>query len=132
MRTVPLRLLDSNIIIDVEHRHPTALAWYASAPIGSLALPGYVVMELYQSAPNNTALQATDLIIAHLPIVWPSEVESRQAIAHFRHLHLSHGVGLIDVLIAATALSYGVPLCTFNIKHFRHIPGLALEQPYVR
>lgn len=55
-----------------------------------------------------------------------------QAVANFRRLHLSHGLGLVDSLIAATALSLNVPLCTFNVKHFRHIPGLITEQPYQR
>ena len=39
---------------------------------------------------------------------------------------------LIDSLIAATALRLNAPLCTFNVKHFRHIPRLIIEQPYQR
>lgn len=89
-------------------------------------------MELYQSAANKQQIQITDLVIAGVPIVWPSEAESLQANANFRRFHLSHGIGLIDTLIAATALGLNAPLCTYNLKHFRPIPGLVTEQPYTR
>lgn len=127
-----LRLLDTDVLIDLQRQHPSALAWFSMTPSGLLALPGYVVMELYQSARNNVELRATDVQIAQLPVVWPTEIECHQAVANFRRLHLSHGLGLVDALIAATALSLGVPLCTFNVRHFRPISGLTIEQPYTR
>lgn len=132
MRPQTVRLLDADVMIDVQRRHPAAVAWYASVPSGSLALPGHVLMELYQSAQNQQHIIATDRLTLSLPLVWPTDAESLQAVANFRRLHLSHGLGLIDALIAATALSLGAPLCTFNVKHFRHIPGLITEQPYQR
>jgi len=126
------RLLDSDIIIDLEHLHPPALDWFVAAPAGSLALPGYVVLELYQEAPNKAQMAATEKIIRDLPVVWPAPPDCRQAVAYFRALHLSHGLGILDALIAATALSLSVPLCTSNLKHFRPVPGLVTEQPYPR
>ena len=128
----PFRVLDTDIFIDLEHKYQPALAWYHTLPTGSIALPGYTLLELYQSANNKQQMRATDLIVAGLPIVWATEAERLQAIINFRRLHLSHGLGLIDSLIAATALSHHAILCTSNVKHFRHIPGLVTEQPYPR
>lgn len=119
-------------MIDVQRGHPAAVSWYASVPAGSLALPGYVLMELYQSAQNQQQTLGVDRLTYSLPLVWPTDAEALQAVKNFRRLHLSHGVGLVDTLIAATALSLGVPLCTFNLKHFRAGPGLVTEQPYLR
>ncbi len=119
-------------MIDVQRQHLAAVAWYASAPSGSLALPGHALMELYQDAQNTQHTLAVDRLTFSLPLAWPTDAESLQAVANFRRLHLSHGLGLIDALIAATALSLSAPLCTFNLKHFRHIPGLVTEQPYQR
>jgi predicted nucleic acid-binding protein len=119
-------------MIDVQRQHPAAVAWYASTPPGSLALPGHVLMELYQSAQNQQHTLAVDRLTTSLPLIWPADVECLQAVRNFRLLHLSHGLGLVDALIAATALSLSAPLCTFNLKHFRHIPGLVTEQPYQR
>lgn len=127
-----IRLLDTDVMIDVQRQHPAAVAWYTSAPQGSLGLPGYVLMELYQSAQNQRQTLAVDRFTLFLPLIWPTDAESLQAVRNFRSLHLSHGLGLIDSLIAATALSLNVPLCTFNLKHYRHVPGLVTEQPYTR
>ncbi len=132
MPPAPLRLLDADIIIDVQRLHPAALAWYSSVRPSTLAVPGYVVMELYQDAQNRAQLQITDALIGHLPIVWPGDAEATRAALLFRSLHLSHGIGLVDMLNAATALTHSVPLCTFNVKHYRLVPALATEQPYAR
>jgi predicted nucleic acid-binding protein len=132
MPPAPLRLLDADVIIDVQRLHPAALAWYSSVSPATLAVPGYVVMELYQDALNKAQLRITDTLIGHLPIVWASETEASRALSLFRTLHLSHGIGLVDMLNAATALTHALPLCTFNVKHYRLVPALATEQPYTR
>ena len=132
MRPQTIRLIDADVMIDVQRQLPTAFAWYASEPPGSLGLPGYVLMELYQNARNQRETIAVDRLTTSLPLIWPTNTESLQAVRNFRSLHLSHGLGLIDALIAATALSLNAPLCTFNLKHFRPIPGLITEQPYSR
>lgn len=132
MMATRIRLLDSDVMIDLQHSFPPAVAWYNSVPVGTLALPGHALMELYQSAQNTAQSVVIDRLTYPLPIVWPNDAESIQAVRNFRLLHLSQGVGLIDTLIAATALSLNAPLCTFNRKHFRHIPGLVIKQPYSR
>ncbi len=132
MTPTRIRLLDSDVMIDLQHLHPAASAWYASVLPGTLALPGHALLELYQDAQNTQQTTVVDRLTAPFPIVWPTDTECLQAVANFRRLHLSHGLGLVDALIAATALSLKAPLCTFNVKHFRHIPGLITEQPYQR
>ena len=43
---------------------------------------------------------------------------------------LSHNAGVLDVLIGQTAASLGIPLHTFNAKHYGFIPGIQMVQPY--
>jgi len=50
-------------------------------------------------------------------------------LSDFTAYYLSHKVGLIDALIAACAVGRNATLCTCNVKHYRIIPGLSLEQP---
>jgi predicted nucleic acid-binding protein len=132
MTTTGVRLLDTDVMIDLQRGFPAAVAWYASVPDGMLALPGHVLMELYQDAQNSRQTIIVDRLTTPFPLVWPTDTEALQAVRNFRRLHLSHGIGLLDTLIAATALSLSVPLCTFNLKHYRQIPGLITEQPYLR
>jgi predicted nucleic acid-binding protein len=42
-------------------------------------------------------------------------------------LALSHGMRLADALIGATAIEYGLPLITANVKHFGAVKGLQIE-----
>jgi predicted nucleic acid-binding protein len=42
--------------------------------------------------------------------------------------NLSHGIGLADSLIAATASSLGLPLFTGNAKHFRCFEQLEIKK----
>ena len=120
------------MLIDVQRHHPSAVEWYASLPPGSFTLPAHALMELYRNAKNQQHTLGVDRLTFFLPLIWPSDIEYLQAVKNFRPLHLSHGLGLVDALIAATALSLNAPLCTFNLKHFRHITGVVTEQPYLR
>lgn len=69
-------------------------------------------------------------LVAPLPVVWLSEADGVRALSDFTAYHLSHGLGLLDSLIAACALSRSAVLCTFNKKHYEMILGLVTEQPY--
>jgi predicted nucleic acid-binding protein len=124
-------LLDTDILIDVQRAHPSAVAWFAGLQTAPL-LPGFVAMELVQDAQNTRQVQQVLKLISPLPIVWPSEADCSRAFADFTALHLSHGLGLLDALIASCAIGLSMPLCTFNVKHFRVVPGLQLLQPYTR
>jgi tRNA(fMet)-specific endonuclease VapC len=44
----------------------------------------------------------------------------------FTSYSLSHRPGIADMLIAATALYYELPVYTLNKKHFAFIPGIQL------
>lgn len=89
MRQAQIRLLDSDVMIDVQRGHPAAVAWYASVSAGALALPGYVLMELYQSAQNQQQTRGVDRLTYSLPLVWPTDTEALQAVRNFRRLHLT-------------------------------------------
>ena len=124
-------VLDTDVLIDVQRGHPAAVAWFtglADVP----PVPGFVVMELIQGAGNLHQVRAAQKLVAPLPVLWPTEIDCRRALADFTALHLSHGLGLLDSLIAAVAVGLSAELCTFNSKHYRMVPGLVTVQPYTR
>lgn len=127
----PLRMLDADVLIDIQRSHPNAVAWYASLSEYP-TVPGLVVMELIQDAPSKREVEQALRLVRPLPVAWPTESDCQRALADFRVLNLSQNLGLIDSLIAAATIGLGATLCTFNVKHYRNITGLALEQPYTR
>jgi len=124
-------LLDTDVIIDVQRGHPQALAWFAS--LTELpAVPGFVVMELVQDARNAGEVSQALKLVAPLRIVWPTQTDCTRALSDFAAYHLSHGLGLLDALIATCAVGLSARLCTFNVKHYQVVPGLLTVQPYTR
>jgi predicted nucleic acid-binding protein len=122
-------LLDTDVLIDVQRGHAAAVSWFTSLT-DVPDVPGFVVMELIQDAQNAGQLRQALKLVAALPVVWPTEADCQRALGDFTAYHLSHGLGLLDALIAACAIGRSATLCTFNVKHFRVVPGLATLQPY--
>ncbi|MGB3205723.1 MAG: hypothetical protein WBB28_12100 [Crinalium sp.] len=89
-------------------------------------------MELVQDAQNTQQVRNALKLVAPLPVVWASEIDFNRALSDFTTYHLSNSLGLLDALIAACAIGQGATLCTFNLKHYRVVPGLVTEQPYRR
>lgn len=124
-------LVDTDVLIDIQRGHPPALAWFAG--LSELpAVPGFAVMELIQNARNGREVRQALRLVAPLRVVWPTEVDCARALSDFTAYHLSHGLGLLDAMIAACALGLSATLYTFNAKHYRIIPGLVTAQPYTR
>jgi|SRR5918912_776520 predicted nucleic acid-binding protein len=124
-------LLDTDVLIDIQRGHPPALTWFKSLT-DLPAVPGFVVMELIQDAQNLKQVRRALKLVAPLSIVWPTTADCNQALSHFTAYHFSHNLGLIDSLIAACAVGLSATLCTFNVKHYKVVPGLMIEQPYTR
>lgn len=124
-------LMDTGVLTDVQRGHAPALAWFAG--LAALpAAPGFVVMELIQDARNGRELRRALRLVAPLPVAWPTDVDCARALSDFTRYHLSHGLGLLDALIAACAVGRSATLYTFNEKHYRAVPGLATARPYPR
>jgi hypothetical protein len=111
-------LLDSDIVIDMLRGHPPALQWLATLGAEPIVVSGFVIMEVLDGCPDAAKQRRTEAEIRHYQVVWPGTVDCDHALALFRRFRLSHNLGLLDALIAQTAVSLGQPLHTFNVKHF--------------
>lgn len=123
-------LLDSDIVIDVLRKHPPAIAWLESAGQEEVTLPGFVLMELIQGCRNRVEQQRLEPVVGEYAIVWPTPAACDAARIVFSQYYLSHKLGMLDAIIGQTAIALGVPLYTFNQKHYAVIPGLETRQPY--
>lgn len=122
-------LVDADIMIDVLREFAPALVWFYNLD-DEIALPGFVAMELVQGSTNKSEQIKVTSIIRKSKVVWPSGEASDKALHSYAQFHLSHQLGLLDSLIAQTAIEQRLPLHTFNTKHYRGVPLLKTIQPY--
>ena len=82
---------------------------------------GMVASRLPQSAARSAG---KGLFLA----IHPEEVIDRSAIALLERHAFSHGLRVVDAIIAASALETASSLATANVKHYRVIAPLNLIQ----
>ncbi len=101
-------LLDSDVLIDLLRKYPSAVEWLDALPDDEeLAVSGFVVMELIQGCRNKTELDRVRRELDPYGVVWLSPTDCDRALDVFADYRLSHGAGLLDVLIAQTAIALG-------------------------
>ncbi|NJO82269.1 MAG: type II toxin-antitoxin system VapC family toxin [Blastochloris sp.] len=125
-------LLDTDIMIDVLRKYPPALAWLTSLGSTELMLPGIVVMELIQGCRNKAEQDQLLRDVGGYRTAWSSPSAGDHALQDFVSFRLSHNLGLLDALIAHTAIELRAPLHTFNQKHYAAITALTTVQPYIK
>ena len=126
-----MRLLDTDVMIDLRREYPPALAWIAHLA-DEPGVPGFVMLELMEGCRNLREMRRLQRDIAPWNIVWPNTADLQRSLVTFPRGYLQHNLGLVDVLIAECAVGLGATLCTFNVRHFRAVPNLVTEQPYRR
>jgi len=125
-------LLDSDVLIDLIRRHPPALTWLASLDTQPIGLVGFVGMELLQGCRNRTEQQRVQNLLQNYTLYWPTQADCGRAFTDYLDYHLSHNLGIMDSLIAETAVGLKAELATFNQKHYGVIRNLQAIQPYLR
>lgn len=116
-------LVDTDVLVDYLRGQPAARAFLEARAGEPLAVSVITVAELHAGArePEKPALEALLSVFTQLPV---DAAIARQAGAWRRAYRDSHGTGLADALIAATALSCGATLATLNTRHFPMFPTL--------
>src|SRR5205085_1754825 len=123
-----MRLLDTDIMVDVLRGYPPAIAWLSSLTGDAPALPGLVVLELMEGCRNKMEMVRLLRRIEPFHVFWPTDSDCTRALHEFARSRLSHQISIMDVLIAQCAIGLNATLCTFNIKHFKAVAHLRTEQ----
>jgi len=126
-----VRLLDADVMTDIIRGYRPALIWFGSTD-EEMALPGPVILELMKGCEDTREIQKLRRLLIPFQVHWPTASDGNRALDTYARGSLSHGIGILDALIAECAVGLGVPLCTFNVRHFRAVAGLTTEQPYER
>jgi predicted nucleic acid-binding protein len=122
MTTTPV-LVDTDVMVDFLRGHPEATALIQAQSV-RIILSSIVAAELYAGVRNDDELATLDSLVSLFRVVPVSPEIARTAGLYKKTYAKSHGVGLADAIIAATAESENAVLETLNIKHYPMIKGL--------
>lgn len=125
-----MKLLDTDIMIDLLRGYPPAITWLESIGEEEIALPGLVVMEAMQGCKNKRELKKLFKKLEAYDIYWPSLAACTACLEMFGAAYLSYGLSIPDALIGHMAVDMGLPLYSFDTKHLAAIPYLETIQPY--
>ena len=110
-------LVDTDILVDFLRGYNKAVE-FVNAHVALIILSSIVVAELYAGVKGEQEQAALDSFISIFQIVSPDLGIAKAAGLYKRNYGKSHGVGLADALIAATAEAENAELKTLNIKHY--------------
>ncbi|MBX3058650.1 MAG: PIN domain-containing protein [Anaerolineae bacterium] len=110
-------------------QHKTGSLLYSST---QFQVSGVVAMELVMGCGNKAELKRTENFISVFTVAWPDAVDFAYAYSLLTQYRFTTGLSIPDCLIAAQTINQSAVLFSFNIKHFRVIQGLDVQQPYLR
>jgi len=121
-------VVDTSVLIDVLRGNDRAAQWLAA--LDALPLCSEVTrVEVLQGvrsaerAPTERLLQTLRWVVVDEGVSRSAEDLGRR----FRHSH--RGIGVADLIIAATCIQSGADLATMNVRHFPMFEGLT--PPYL-
>jgi tRNA(fMet)-specific endonuclease VapC len=126
-------LLDTNICIYlINSKSEKLIKQFKTLDIGQLAISSISVAQLRYGASKSQATEknnfALDQFLIPLEIV-DFDTRSAASYGEVRTNLESKGkpIGPLDTLIAAQALAYGLTLITNNVREFKRVSGLKVE-----
>lgn len=125
-------LLDTNIVIYVLKRRPVKILEVFNTNASRMAISSITLSELIygaeKSANVDKNLEAIEEFISHLDVL-PYDAKASQHYGQIKAVLEKKGeiIGENDIHIAAHAISHVLILVTNNLKEFKRVPNLALE-----
>lgn len=121
-------LVDTDILIDYLRGVPQAIKLLENAmTLSTCYISTITVAELYSGVRDGSERQILDQFIKAFQVASLNEKIAQKSGLFRRDYGKSHGVGLADAIIAATAEDLDVRLVTLNKKHYpmlkkMHVP----------
>jgi predicted nucleic acid-binding protein len=127
-------IVDTDVLIDAGRNIADAVTCLEQVEHqATLAISAVSEMELVVGCRNKAELRALDKFLSRFRVVKLNEETCDIAVDLLRRHRLSHGLLIADALIAAAAVSQGIPFVTKNERDYRFIAGLRLlpyPQPF--
>jgi hypothetical protein len=116
-------LPDTDVLVDFLRGSPQAVSLVTQSS-EQIILSAVVVAELYAGVKGKAEFEALESFVSLFRVV-PVSTEIAKAGGLLRRDYgKSHGLGIADAIVAATAQAEKAELRTLNVKHFPMIEGL--------
>lgn len=116
-------LPDTDVLVDFLRGHSKAVA-FVNANHARIILSSIVVAELYAGVKGDAESATLQAFVSLFRVVPVSAEIARAAGLYKRDYGRSHGVGLADAVLAATAQAENAELKTLNTRHYPMLKGL--------
>ena len=116
-------LVDTDVMVDFLRGHALATTLLMDNS-ERIILSSIVAAELYAGVKGNVELATLDKLLSVFRVIPVSSEIAKEGGILKRDYSKSHGIGLADAIVAATALSEKADLKTLNIKHYPMFKGL--------
>ena len=123
-------LRDTKIMVDLLRGIEEAMNWIDCIEPKNRFLSFITIAELIAGCRNKDEQKKIERELGHYVLVYLDPQGCRQGVEWYKNLHLSHRVGFLDCLIAATAYRKTIPIATLNDKHFKQMAGISVIRPY--
>lgn len=120
-------LLDTDVVIDFL-RGQAAAVEFVKQHSEAIHLSTITVAELFSGVKGRREHEELERFLALFPVLDVTVPIARAAGRLRQAFGPSHGAGLADCLIAATAKQHGLHLQTLNVRHFPMMDSL--QSPY--
>jgi hypothetical protein len=116
-------LLDTDVLIDFLRGDEKAVS-FVNANSSRIILSSVIVAELYAGVKGDAEQATLERFISLFRVIPVDSEIAKTGGLYKRDFSKSHGVGLADAILAATAESENAELVTLNTKHYPMIRGL--------
>lgn len=116
-------LLDADVLVDFFRGRRKAVA-FVNTHSDRIILSSIVVAELYAGVREDPEQTVLENFISLFRVVPVSAEIAKAGGLHKRDYGKSHGVGLADAILAATAETEKAELKTLNTRHYPMLKGL--------
>jgi predicted nucleic acid-binding protein len=122
-------LVDTDVLVDFLRGGREAVD-FVEANFNRIIISGIAVAELYAGVKAKQELETLDEVVSLFRVVPVTDAIARAAGIYKMRYQPSHGLGLADAIVAATAEAESADLATLNTRHFPMFDGL--KPPYVK
>ena len=116
-------LVDTDVFVDFFRGYSKAVT-FVTSNYDRIILSSIVVAELYAGVKGEEEQFILDSFVSLFPVVHVTAEIARYGGLYKRDYGKSHGVGLADAILAATAELEGAELKTLNVKHYPMFKGV--------